>query len=41
MKEDYLATLEKSQEITQERWNFWRIKHRTYWSVLKLLSPML
>ena len=41
MKEDYLKTLEVSEEISYERWNKWRIRNRTYWSTLKLLSPML
>lgn len=41
MKDDFLATLEKSEEITMEKWLHWEKRNLSYWALLRLFAPLL
>jgi cardiolipin synthase len=41
MKQDFLATIEVSHEVTLEEWNGWRKKKAFEWALLRLLAPLL
>jgi cardiolipin synthase A/B len=41
MKQDFLATIEVSHEVTLEEWKGWRKKKAFEWALLRLLAPLL
>ena len=41
MKQDFLDTFALSEQISLATWNRWYLRHRTYWALFRVLSPML
>ncbi|MCQ2742739.1 MAG: cardiolipin synthase [Bacilli bacterium] len=41
MKKDFEATIERSEEITLDKWEKWHKKHKLGWGLLRVLAPFL
>ena len=41
MKQDFIDTFAKSEEITMERWENWHTRHMSYWALFRILAPLM